>query len=122
MRHREFLWKMAGRMAGLLFVAGLLGTAHAQYGGFFTGNKKDKPIDVSSYPANVQQGYKAFKYTCSECHTLDRALRTTQTPSTAEHWVHVMQAKPAADFGDRQAREIIDFINYYQSHLPKDKW
>ncbi|MHB8390833.1 MAG: c-type cytochrome [Acidobacteriaceae bacterium] len=122
MQHKKFSWNMAGRMAGLLLVAGLLGTAHAQYGGFFTGNKRDKPIDVSSYPANIQQGYKAFKYTCSECHTLDRALRTTQTPATAEHWVHVMQAKPAADFDDRQAEQIIDFINYYQSHLPKDKW
>ena len=122
MQHNNFSWNMAGRMAGLLLVVGLLGTALAQYGGFFTGNKKDKPIDVSSYPADVQQGYKAFKYTCSECHTLDRSLRTTQTPAAAEHWVHVMQAMPAADFNDRQAKQIIDFINYYQSHLPKDKW
>ena len=122
MQHKKFSWNMAGRMAGLLLVAGLLGTAHAQYGGFFTGNKRDKPIDVSSYPANVQQGYKVFKYTCSECHTLDRSLRTTQTPATAKYWVKLMQAKPAADFDDRQAEQIIDFINYYQSHLPKDKW
>ena len=122
MQHKEVSWNMAGRMAGLLLVVGLLGTAHAQYGGFFNGNKKDKPIDVSSYPANIQQGYKTFKYTCSECHTLDRSLRVTQTPAMAKYWVQLMQAKPAADFNDRQATEIIDFINYYQSHLPKGKW
>ncbi len=122
MQHREFLRSMAKRVAGLLLLISLVGTAHAQFGGFFNGNKKDKPIDVSSYPANVQQGYKVFKYACSECHTLDRSLRTTQTPATAKYWVKLMQAKPAADFDDRQAEQIIDFINYYQSHLPKDKW
>ena len=122
MQHRELLRSMAKRVAGLLLLIGLVGTAHAQFGGFFNGNKRDKPIDVSSYPANVQQGYKVFKYACSECHTLDRSLRFTQTPATARHWVELMQAKPAADFNDRQAKQIIDFINYYQSHLPKDKW
>ncbi len=122
MQNRGFSWAIAGRMAGLLFVAGFLGTAYAQYGGAYTGNQKDKPIDVSSYPANVQKDYKVFKYSCSECHTLDRALRTTQTPDTAKHWVHVMQANPAADFNDRQAKQIIEFIDYYQSHLPKDEW
>ncbi|MHB8303664.1 MAG: hypothetical protein ACYDC6_12620 [Acidobacteriaceae bacterium] len=121
MQRKEFSWNMAGRMAGLLLVFGLLGTAHAQFGGFFNGNKKDKPIDVSSYPANVQQGYKVFKYTCTECHTQARGLRVTQTPAMASYWVQQMQAMPAADFNDRQAKEIIDFIDYYQSHLPKGK-
>ena len=123
MQPKGFSRMIAGRIAGLFLVAVLAGTAHAQfYGGTYTGNKKDKPIDVSSYPANVQQEYKVFKYACSECHTLDRSLRFTQTPATARHWVELMQAKPAADFNDKQATEIIDFINYYQSHLPKDKW
>jgi mono/diheme cytochrome c family protein len=123
MQPKGFSRAIAGRMAGLLLVAALAAAAHAQfYGGAYTGNKKDKPIDVSSYPANIQQEYKTFKYTCSECHTLDRSLRGTQTPAVAEHWVKVMQAIPAADFNDRQAKQIIDFINYYQSHLPKDEW
>ena len=121
MQHREFLRSMAKRVAGLLLLISLVGTAHAQFGGFFNGNKKDKPIDVSSYPANIQQGYKVFKYACSECHTMARGLRTTQTPAMASYWVLQMQALPAADFNDKQVTEIIDFINYYQSHLPKEK-
>ena len=123
MQPKSFSWIPAGRMAGLLFVAALFfGTAYAQYGGTWTGNQKDKPIDVSSYPANIQQGYKTFRHTCSQCHPLARALRYTQTPTTAEHWVSVMQAKPAADFNDRQAKQIIEFINYYNAHPPKDSW
>ena len=122
MQSKGSFWNTAGRMVGLLLlVFGLLGTAHAQFGGFFKGNVKDKPIDVSSYPPNVQQEYKVFKNTCSECHTLDRGLRTTQTPIMSEYWVLQMQSMPASDFNDRQAKEIIDFINYYQAHPPKEK-
>ena len=121
MQRREFLRSITKRVAGPLLLIGLVGTAHAQFGGFFNENKKDKPIDVSSYPANVQREYKVFKYACSECHTMARGLRTTQTPAMASYWVLQMQALPAADFNDKQVTEIIDFINYYQSHLPKEK-
>lgn len=119
MQRKEFLWNIAGCMAGLLLLVGSFGTAHAQFGGFFNGNKRDTPINVSSYPANVQQEYKAFQHTCSECHTLDRGLRVTQTPAMAKYWVLQMQAMPAADFNGKQATGIIDFINYHQSHLPQ---
>lgn len=120
MQSKGFSWSMAGRMVGLLLlVVGLLGTMQAQFGGFFNGNKKDKPIDVSSYPANTQQEYKVFKYKCSECHTTARALGRTQTPDLAKFWVLQMQAMPAADITDKQAAQIISFINYYQSHAPK---
>ncbi|MFP5211579.1 MAG: hypothetical protein ACLGRW_20035 [Acidobacteriota bacterium] len=124
MQPKRFSWMIAVRLAGLLLVAGMLGTAaQAQfYGGTYTGNKKDAPIDVSTYPANIQRAYKSFKYTCSECHTLDRALRETDTPATAKHWVYLMQAKPAADFNDREAERIIEFLNYYHAHPPKDNW
>ncbi len=118
MQSKGLLRGTAGRMVGLLLVVGLFGTAHAQFGGFFNGNKRDKPIDVSSYPANIQQGYRVFKNKCLECHTLNRGLRVTQTSAMAKYWVLQMQAMPAADFNDRQAMEIVDFIDYYQSHLP----
>ena len=123
MQRNELSWAVAGWIVGLLLLAGVLGTANAQfYGGTYTGNKKDKPIDVSSYPANIQQGYEIFKHTCSECHTLDRALRLTGTPYTAKRWVYVMQAKPAADFNNTQAKQIIEFLDYYHAHPPKDNW
>ena len=123
MQPNRFSWATAGRITGLLLMACFFGTAYAsQYGGTLTGNQKDKPIDVSSYPMHIQQGYKTFKHTCSECHPLARALRYTNTPATAKHWVAVMQGKPAADFNDRQAKQIIEFINYYNAHLPKDSW
>lgn len=120
MQNKGVSWSVLGRMAVLLMlIAGLLGTVQAQFGGFFTGNKKDTPINVTAYPANVQQEYKVFKYKCSECHTTDRALRRTQTPELAKFWVEQMQAMPAADITDKQATEIIDFINYYQARVPK---
>jgi mono/diheme cytochrome c family protein len=120
MQSKGFSWRMAGRMVGLLLLlAGLLGTVQAQFGGFFNGNKKDKPINVVAYPANVQKEYKVFEYKCSECHTTARALRRTQTPDLAKFWVLQMQAMPAADITDKQATEIIDFINYYQARAPK---
>ena len=123
MQHKRFSRITAGRLAGFFLVAALVGTAHAQYyGGTYTGNKKDAPIDVSSYPANIQRAYKTFKSTCSECHTLNRSFGETDTPDTAKHWVNLMQDKPAADFNDRQAEQIIEFLNYYHAHPPKDSW
>lgn len=111
--------ELFGTMAGLLLAVGLLGTAHAQFGAYFNGNKKDKPIDVSSYPANIQREYRVFKNKCSECHTTAKALQRVQTPDLAKLWVLKMQAMPAADITDKQATEIIDFINYNQSRAPK---
>ncbi len=120
MQRKKFFWTMAGRMAGMLVVVvSLLGTAQAQFGGIFSGNESDKPIKVSSYPANVQQEYKVFQNKCSECHTTAKALQHVQTPDLARFWVLQMQAMPAADFSDKQATEIIDFINNDQSHQPK---
>ncbi len=123
MQPKRLSWTFLGQMAGLLFVVSLLSTAHAQYyGGAYDGNQKDAPINVSSYPADIQHAYKTFRYTCSECHTLARAFDETSTPATAKHWVEVMQAKPAADFSDKQAQEIIKFLNYYHAHPPEAAW
>ncbi len=120
MQRKKFFRTMAGRMAGMLVVvASLLGTAQAQFGGIFSGNESDKPIKVSSFPANVQQEYKLFQNKCSECHTTAKALQHVQTPDLAKFWVLQMQAMSAADITDKQATEIIDFINNEQLHQPK---
>lgn len=97
------------------FVFGVI-PALAQAGRSADQSSAYKPLDVSRYPAEIQQDYKVFSTSCSKCHTLVRGLRETKTPAKATFWVHKMQAMPAAHISDRQAGEIIRFINYYQTH------
>lgn len=100
---------------GLAFVAlvfGYMTQAAAQ----FTHRSASESIDVSSYPGDIQSGYKVFANKCSECHGLSSSLKQSRS---AEGWaaeVHRMQAMASSHINSREADEIIKFLAYDESH------
>jgi mono/diheme cytochrome c family protein len=102
-------------LSGLFFVAivGLagIGTAHGQ----FTQNRDKIKIDTSGYPAEIQKDYRVFRSKCNECHGLDTSLKPSLPPAQWTSEVKRMQSMASAEFNDKQAKAIIDFLNYDES-------
>jgi mono/diheme cytochrome c family protein len=108
---RIVLWRsvFAASLAALLTLGG---TAVAQ----FRIRPEEVKIDVSSYPADIQTGYRVFANKCSECHSLASSLK--QSRST-EGWlaeVHRMQAMASSHVNNREADEIAKFLTYDEIH------
>ena len=101
---------LALALAAVVF--GYLTQARAQ----FTHRSPSERIDVSSYPADIQSGYKLFANKCSECHGLAPSLKQSRS---AEGWaaeVHRMQAMASSHINNHEADEIIKFLAYDESH------
>lgn len=96
-------------IAGFAFMPG---TAHAQ----FTQHHDTIQVDASGFPADVQNGYRLFKAKCGECHGLDLSLKTNFPPDRWTAEVKRMQAMPSSRFNDREAKAIVDFLNYDEAH------
>ena len=103
-------------LSGLFFVAivwlASMGIVQAQ----FTQNRDTIKIDSSGFPANVQKGYRLFQTKCNECHGLDTSLKPSFAPAVWTAEVKRMQAMASSQFNDRQAKAILDFLNYDESH------
>jgi mono/diheme cytochrome c family protein len=100
---------------GLAFVAvvfGLLTQATAQ----FTHRSASESIEVSSYPADIQRGYKMFANKCSECHGLSSSLKQSRSEEGWAAEVHRMQAMASSHIDSREADEIMKFLAYDESH------
>ena len=52
-------------------------------------------IDVTAYPAKMQEAYKLFTDKCSRCHTVARPINSTFTPEAWRKYVYKMMRKPA---------------------------
>ena len=101
---------LASTLVAVVF--GYLTQARAQ----FTHRSPSEHIDVSSYPADIQSGYKVFANKCSECHGLSSSVKQSRS---AEGWaaeVHRMQAMASSHIDSREADEIIKFLAYVESH------
>ena len=83
-------------------------------------DKGPDKIDVSGYPADMQSAYKLFTSKCSKCHTIARPINTKMTRPEWERYVKRMMHKPNSGIGDKQGKEIFDFIIYDQTNR-KDK-
>jgi mono/diheme cytochrome c family protein len=100
---------------GLTFIAlvfGFLTQAAAQ----FTHRSASESIDASSYPVDIQSGYKVFAIKCSECHGLSSSLKQSRS---AEGWtaeVRRMRAMESSHINGREADEIIKFLAYDEAH------
>lgn len=73
-------------------------------------------LDMSTYPADTQKGYKLFSTKCSECHDVASSL-TESRP--AEYWREVvgrMAAMPSSHINGNEADLITKFLVYDQSH------
>jgi mono/diheme cytochrome c family protein len=103
-------------LSGLFFAAivGLagIGTVHGQ----FTQNRDKIKIDTSGYPAEIQKDYRVFRAKCNECHGLDTSLKPSLPPAQWTLEVKRMQAMASSQFNDKQAKAILDFLNYDESH------
>lgn len=83
-------------------------------------DKGPNKIDVSSYPAPQQQGYKVFTDKCAKCHTIARPINTTMTKDEWERYVKRMMHKPNSGINDTQGKTIFEFLAYDQA-TRKDK-
>jgi hypothetical protein len=83
-------------------------------------DKGPNKIDVSGYPAEMQSAYKLFSSKCSKCHTIARPINTMMTRDEWERYVKRMMHKPNSGIGDKQGKEIFDFLVFDQTQR-KDK-
>jgi mono/diheme cytochrome c family protein len=98
-------------MAGLLWLSGAE-VAHAQ----FTQNKDKIKIDLSTYPPEMRKAYGIFNVRCGECHGLDTSLKPSFAPAQWMTEVKRMQAMASSHINDEQAKTILVFLNYDESH------
>lgn len=73
-------------------------------------------VDVSSYPADLQRGYKIFANKCSECHGLSSSLKQSRSSAGWTEEVHRMQAMASSHISDSEATVILAFLNYDEAH------
>lgn len=75
-----------------------------------------KKTDVSSYPPDIQTGYRVFTTRCSVCHSLALSLNQSRSASGWTAVVHRMQAKPNSHISNQDAAQIVKFLAYYDTH------
>jgi mono/diheme cytochrome c family protein len=78
-------------------------------------------VDVSTYPPDIQHGYRVFTDKCSECHDLKASLAQTRSPAGWTSEVRRMQDMASSHIDDREADEIARFLTYYDSHKPAEQ-
>ncbi len=77
-------------------------------------DKGPDKVNVSTYPPELQKGYKVFAEKCSKCHTIARPINTTMTRAEWERYVKRMMHKPNSGIGDSQGKTIFEFLVYDQ--------
>ncbi len=112
MRKQHFVRLLSGLL--LAAVVWLAGTGTVQ--GQFTQNRDTIKIDSAGFPADIQKGYRLFRTKCNECHGLDTSLKPSMAPAQWTFEVKRMQAMASAQFNDAQAKAILEFLNYDESH------
>ena len=84
--------------------------------GQFTQNRDRIKIDTAGFPADIQKDYRVFRTKCNECHGLDTSLKPSMTPALWTFEVKKMQAMASSQFNDKEAKAILDFLNYDETH------
>jgi len=100
--------------SGLVFSAvfGFLASATPQ---FKTAGGTER-INVSSYPKDVQKDYKTFVDKCSECHGLTSSLKQSFSAAAWTEEVHRTQSMASSHVSDKEAKAILVFLNYDETH------
>ena len=73
-------------------------------------------IDTSGFPLEIQKGYRTFHAKCNECHGQDTSPKPSFSPALWTSEVKRMQAMASSQFNDEEAKAILDFLNYDESH------
>ncbi len=73
-------------------------------------------IDVSKYPAPIQEDYQLFSEKCSQCHKLSRPINSDYClPDDWSRYVHRMMHKPGSNITAADAKKIYEFLVYDSS-------
>jgi len=73
-------------------------------------------IDVSKYPAGIQENYEVFSQKCTQCHKLSRPINSDYAlPSEWERYVKRMMHKPGSGIGAADGKKIFEFLVYDSS-------
>lgn len=113
---------LVGAVAFLLSAAGsLLGQAPSseeRLTGFDSG---PKTIDVSGYPAEMQEKYEVFVARCAKCHTLARPINSDYAlPDEWSRYVKRMMRKPGSGISPKEGKQIYEFLAYDSSVRKKE--
>ena len=77
-------------------------------------------IDVTSYPAKMQEAYNLFTNKCSRCHTVARPINSTFTSEEWRKYVYKMMRKPGSGLKPKTAEKIIEFLIYDAQHRERN--
>jgi hypothetical protein len=73
-------------------------------------------INVSTYPAGIQQNYAVFTQKCSQCHKLSRPINSDFVlPDEWSRYIHRMMSKPGSGIDSGSGAKIYDFLVYDSS-------
>lgn len=109
LRIGRVVWWLAAVAPAVLGTALLLNAQYDQ-------NAAPPKIDISSYPPEIQRDYKVFNQKCSECHSTANSLKLSMSPEQWKYWVGHMAAMPSSNINDKDATEILAFLNYDEVH------
>src|SRR5260370_20711401 len=79
-------------------------------------DKGTATINVSKYPAAVQQEYAVFSRKCTQCHRLSRPINSDFVlPDEWSRYIHRMMSKPGSGIDGGTGAKIYDFLVYDSS-------
>jgi hypothetical protein len=79
-------------------------------------DKGPATINVSTYPAGIQQAYAVFTQKCSQCHKLSRPINSDFVlPDQWSRYIHRMMSKPGSGIDSGSGAKIYDFLVYDSS-------
>lgn len=74
-------------------------------------DKGPATIDVSKYPADMQDDYKLFSKKCTHCHSLARPINCDfALPDEWSRYVKRMMHKPDSQISADEAKKIYEFL------------
>jgi hypothetical protein len=73
-------------------------------------------IDVSKYPAGIQENYKVFSRKCSQCHNLGRPINSDYVlPDEWSRCIGRMKHRSSSDISSSEERKLYDFLVFDSS-------
>ena len=78
----------------------------------FASDKGPNFIDVSNYPAKMQEYYQIFAQKCSRCHTLARPINSNFIGDDWPKYVRRMMRKPGSGLTPKTAEQVTEFLIY----------
>ena len=79
-------------------------------------------VNVSKYPASIQDDYALFSQKCTQCHRLSRPINSDYAlPDEWSRYIKRMMYKPGSNISGDDAKKIYDFLVYDSSVRKKAK-